>query len=72
MQWTTRALVQATWKTAPPNGYRRKEECLSFLIMPDLRAVSVEKSPTYFEFSETTIDEFAQAITTHGGSSFSN
>ena len=42
MQWINHALVQATLKTAPPNGFRRKEECLSFLIMPDLWVVSVE------------------------------
>ena len=44
MQWINRALVQATRKTAPPNGYRRKKESLSFLTMPDLRAVSIEKT----------------------------
>ncbi len=43
MQWINRTLLQATRKSAPPNGYRRKEESLSFLTMPDLRAVSVEK-----------------------------
>ena len=43
MQWINRALVQATRKTAPSNGYRRKEECIGFLTMPDLRVVSVEK-----------------------------
>ena len=44
MQWIKRALVQAARKTAPPTGYRRKEECLSFLPMLDLRPVSVEKT----------------------------
>ena len=44
MQRINRALVQATRKTAPPNGYRRKDESLSFLTMPDLLAVSVEKT----------------------------
>ena len=44
MQWINRALVQATRKTAPPNGYRRKEDCLCFLTMLDLRVVSVEKT----------------------------
>ena len=37
------ALVLATRKTAPPNRYRRKDECLTFLTMPDSRMVSVEK-----------------------------
>ena len=72
MQWINRALVQATWKTAPPNRYCQKEDCLSFLTMLDLRVVSVEKNPTYFEFSVMTIAKFAPAITTYGGSSFSN
>ena len=44
MQWINRALVQATRKTAPPNGYRRNEDCLSFLTMLDLQVVSVEKT----------------------------
>ena len=44
MQWINHALLQATRKTAPPNGYCRKEECLSFLTMPDLPVVSVEKT----------------------------
>ena len=54
MQWINRALLQATRTTAPPNGYFRKEECLShrgiylyglsFLTMLDLRVVSVEKT----------------------------
>ena len=70
MQWINRALVQATRKTAPPNGYRRKEDCLSFLTMLDLRVVSVEKTTHYFEFSVMTIAKFAPAITTYGGSSF--
>ena len=69
MQWINRALVQATRKTAPPNGYCRKEECLSFLTMLDLRVDSVEKKPNYFEFS---VIKSASAITTYGGSSFSN
>ena len=43
MQWINHA-VQATRKTAPPNGYRRKEDCLSFLTMLDLQVVSVEKT----------------------------
>ena len=72
MQWINRALVQATRKTAPPNGYCRKEECLGFLTMLDLRVVSVEKTPNYFEFSVMTIAKSAPAITTYGGSSFSN
>ena len=44
MQWINRALVQATRKTAPPNGCCRKQDCLSFLIMLDLRVVCVEKT----------------------------
>ena len=44
MQWINRALVQATRKTAPPNGYWRKEECIGFLTIPDLRVVSVDES----------------------------
>ena len=72
MQWINRALVQATQKTAPPNGYCRKEDCLSFLTMLDLRVVSLEKNPNYLEFSVMTIPKFAPAITTYGGSSFSN
>ena len=43
MQWINLALVQATRKTAPPNGYHRKEECIGFLTMPDLQVVSVEQ-----------------------------
>ena len=50
MQWINRALVQATWKTAPPNGYCRKEDCLSFLAMLDLRVVSVEKTRIILSF----------------------
>ena len=64
--------MQATRKTAPPNGYRRREDRLSCLTMPDLRVVSVETNPNYFEFSVMTIAKFAPAITTYGGSSFSN
>ena len=67
-----RALVQATRKTAPLNGYWRKQDCLSFLTMLDLRVVSVEKNPNYFEFSVMTIAKFAPAITTYGGSSVFN
>ena len=44
MQWINHALVLATRKTAPPNGHCRKEDCLSFLTMLDLRVVSVEKT----------------------------
>ena len=50
MQWINRALVQATRKTAPPNGYCRKEECLCFLTMLDLRVVSVEKNELFRVF----------------------
>ena len=64
--------MQATRKTAPPNEYRWKEDCLSFLTMLDLRVVSVEKNPNYFEFSVMTIAKFVPAITTFGGSSSSN
>ena len=71
-QWINRALVQATRKTAPPNGYRRKDDCLIAKSMLDLRVVSVEKNPHYFEFSVMTIAKFARAITTYGGASFSN
>ena len=38
------ALSRAPRKFASFNGYRRKEESLSFLIMLDLRVVSVEKT----------------------------
>ena len=67
MQRINRALVQATQKTAPPNGYRRKDESLSFLTMPDLWVVSFEKKTNYFECSVTTIAKFSPAITTYGG-----
>ena len=50
MQWINRALVQAIRKTAPPNGYRRKEDCLSFLTMLDLWVVSVEKTELFWVF----------------------
>ena len=66
MQWINRALEQATRKTAPANGYRRKEEFLSFLTMPHLRVVSVEKNPNYLEFSLTNTAKFMPAVTTYG------
>ena len=50
MQWINCALVQATRKTAPPNGYSRKEDYLSFLTMLDLRVVSVEKNQIISSF----------------------
>ena len=50
MQWINRELVQTTRKTAPPNGYHRKEESLTFLTMPYLRAVSVEKTELFQVF----------------------
>ena len=56
MQWINRALEQATQKTAPPNGYRWKEECLSFLTMPHLRVVSVEKKPELFRVFRNDVD----------------
>ena len=61
MQWINRALVQATRKTAPPNGYRRKEECLSFLTMPDSRVVSVEKPNLFCVFR----NDYSQIRTSH-------
>ena len=43
----TAHLYKPHGKTAPPNGYRRKEESLRFLTMPDLRAVYVEKAELF-------------------------
>ena len=43
LQRNNHALVKATPKTAPPNIYRRIEEWLSCLTMPDLRVVPVGK-----------------------------
>ena len=73
MQWINRALVQATRKPAPPNGYCRKEECLSFLTMLDLRVVSVEKTKLFRVFRV----DYSQIRASHyniwrRGSSFSN
>ena len=58
MQWINSVLEQAPPKNAPPNGYRRKEECFSFLIMLDLQVVSVENNPNYLEFSVIRASHF--------------
>ena len=71
MQWINCAPAQATLKTAPPNGYRRKDACLSFLTKPDLWVVSVEKTNCFY-FFVTNIAKFALSATTYGSSWFSN
>ena len=58
MQWINLALVQATRKTAPPNGYRRKEEYIGFLTMPDLWVVSVEKPELFRVF----LNDYSQPL----------
>ena len=68
MQRINRVLVQATLKTVPPNRYRRKEDCLTFLTMPDLRVVSVEKTELFRVFRI----HYSQIHASHGGSWFSN
>ena len=62
MQWINRSLVQVTRKTAPPNGYRRKPDCLSFQTMLDLLVVSVEKTCIISSFPLITLAKFAPAI----------